>query len=410
MVRTRDFLLLLLAFVVVGLLVGLLVRLAAPRWWRRRGVRLALAGLVAVDAVLPVAWFALMRLGQTDTADNLVTRLLALFFLQVAVAAALVVAGLWRAGRRQREDVPDGPGADVRRRRRVLLQAAALSIPAAAAATGLGGVAEAAGPVRLRRRTLRVPGLPDGLAGLRILHFADVHLWHLVRLPDLERALRKAPRGEYDLVCVTGDLADDMAQLPRALELIAGLDAPLGHYACLGNHEHARDLPGALQAYARGPVELLRASGKVLRHGGQPFVVAGIDDLRAVPRLAQRTFYPDQLQRALRPVAEDAFTLLLSHRPSVMPYAADAGVDVVLAGHTHAGQLAILGTSILELNGAARWAWGVYRRQDTVMHVTCGMGQWFPFRLGCPPEMVLLELQPAPGGERGERRPQAAAR
>jgi hypothetical protein len=70
-------------------------------------------------------------------------------------------------------------------------------------------------------------------------------------------------------------------------------------------------------------------------------------------------------------------------------------VDVVLAGHTHGGQLAIAGTSILELNGAARWAWGTYREGRTAMHVTCGMGQWFPFRLGCPPEMVVVRLRRA---------------
>jgi hypothetical protein len=269
-----------------------------------------------------------------------------------------------------------------------------MALPTAAAAAGLGGVAEAASPVRVRRRTLAVADLPPELDGLRILHFADVHLWHLVRLPDLERALRRAPRGEYDLVCVTGDLADDMSQLPRALELIAGLDAPLGHYACLGNHEHARDLPGALAAFADGPVTLLRTAGVRLQWRGRPFVLAGID-LRAVPRISQAEFYPDQLERALAPVAEDAPTILLSHRPSVLPHAARRGVDVVLAGHTHGGQLAIAGTSILELNGAARWAWGTYRQGRTAMHVTCGMGQWFPFRLGCPPEMVVVRLRRA---------------
>jgi len=127
-------------------------------------------------------------------------------------------------------------------------------------------------------------------------------------------------------------------------------------------------------------------------HNGQPFVLAGIDDLRAVPRVTQRDFYPDQLHRAMGPTAPMTFSIVLSHRPSVLPYASAAGANVVLAGHTHGGQMAIGGVSILQLNGATRWAWGEYRHDRTVMHVTCGMGQWFPFRLGCPPEMVLLEL------------------
>jgi uncharacterized protein len=396
MIRWQDFLLLLAAFLAVGALLAVLVRVALPGWWRRIVVRRAVILALALNLLLPGAWYVLMRLALTDTADGLVPLLLGLFFGQLAVAGWLFLRVLWRAGARRRQWTASGP---VRLdRRRFLLQGTALALPAAAAAAGMGGVIEAASPVRLRRETLRLPGLPDALSGLRILHFADVHLWKLVRLPDLERALRRAPRGEYDLVCVTGDLANDMTQLPRALELIAGLEAPLGHYACLGNHEHAKGLSAAVAAYAAGPVTLLRASGKQLQHRGHPFVLAGIDDLRAVPRVSQRVFYPDQIRRALGPTPRESFSVLLSHRPSVLPYAAQAGVDLVLAGHTHGGQLAIGGRSILEIKGATRWAWGTYRHQDAVMHVTCGMGQWFPFRLGCPPEMVLLELRPPIAG------------
>lgn len=395
MVRWQDYLVLVAAFLAVGSLLVVLVRAALPRWWRRPAVRRAGVLLVGVNVLLPSVWYSLMRLGLTDTADGLVTLQLGLFFLQLAIGGCLLLRVLWRAGEHVRQR---GATAGVRLdRRRFLLQGSAVALPAAAGATGLGGVLEASSPVRLRRETLRLPNLPDALAGLRILHFADVHLWRLVRLPDLERALRRAPRGEYDLVCVTGDLANDMSQLPRALELIAGLEAPLGHYACLGNHEHAKGLQEALVAYAAGPVTLLRASGKRLHFGGHPFVLAGIDDLRAAPRISQRVFYPDQVGRALGPTEPGSFVVMLSHRPSVLPFAAQAGVDLVLAGHTHGGQLAIFGRSVLELNGSVPWAWGTYRHQDAVMHVTCGMGQWFPFRLGCPPEMVLLELRPETG-------------
>jgi uncharacterized protein len=392
MVRWRDYLLLLSAFLTVGTVLVVFVRAAAGRWWARPRWRRAAWTLLALDLAVPTAWFVLMRLGWTHEADGLVTVQLGLFFGQLALGGGLLLLVLWRAGARWR-DRPAGDGVARPDRRRFLLQGAALALPAAAGAAGLGGVLESAGPVRLRRRTLRLPGLPPELSGLRILHFADVHLWHLVRLPDLQRALRRAPRGEYDLVCVTGDLADDMAQLPAALELIAGLAAPLGHFACLGNHEHARGLDQALAAYAAGPVELLRGGGTVLRHRGRPFVLAGIDDPRAAPRTSQRAFYADQVERAFAGAPDGHFRVLLSHRPSVLPQAARAEVDLVLAGHTHGGQLAIAGRSILQLYGAASWAWGVYRRGRTVMHVTCGMGQWFPFRLGCPPELVLLELR-----------------
>lgn len=396
MVRWRDYLLLLVAFLSVATLLVAFLRAARPSWWRRDVVRRWAWTLLALNAAVPTLWYALMRLGLTHQADGLVSLQLVLFFGQIALGGALLLHVLWRAGDRWRHAPLAGHSEADRLsagRRRFLLQGAALMVPAAAAATGLGGVMESTGAVRVRRRTLVLPALPPELAGLRILHFADVHLWHLVRLPDLERALRRVSAGQYDLVCVTGDLADEMWQLPPALRLIAALGAPLGHYACLGNHEHARGLREALAAYASGPVELLRASGRMLRWRGRDFWIAGIDDQRAAPRTPQRVFYPDQLARALAPREPDMFSVLLSHRPSVLPYAAAAGVDLVLAGHTHGGQLGIAGRSILQLNGAARWAWGEYREGPTAMHVTSGLGQWFPFRLGCPPEMVLLELR-----------------
>lgn len=395
MVRWRDYLLLLGAFLTVGSCLLVIVRAAWRPWWRNAAVRGAGLFLLGLNLLAPTVWFVLMRQGWTQQADGLVTLQLGLFFGQLLLGGALVLLALWRAGARWRlRPAAAGMRPD---RRRFLLQGAALALPAVAGATGLGGVLESTAPVRLRRRTLELPALPPQLSGLRILHFADVHLWRLVRLPDLERALRRAPRGQYDLVCVTGDLADDMRQLPAALRLIAALDAPLGHYACLGNHEHARGLRRALAIYADGPVELLRAGGKLLRHRGCPFVLGGIDDVRAMPRARQRDFFPDQIARALAGAEPPTFRVLMSHRPAVLPYAAAAGIDLVLAGHTHGGQLAVAGHSILQFNGAAPWAWGVYRYRQTVLHVTCGMGQWFPFRLGCPPEMVLLELRPAPG-------------
>ncbi|MBD3221737.1 hypothetical protein GF314_10885 [bacterium] len=394
MIGLRDALYMLVAFLGLGAVVALLVRVGLRPWWDRRGMRAAVVVLLLLDVLVPAAWYLLKRLGQAVAADTLVTWQLALFFGQIALIGALVLAILLRAGGRLR--LGKAPPPPSRSRRRFLFDASAAAVPLVAAGCGVGGVVEASSPVRVVRRRLELPGLPARLAGLRILHFADVHLWDLVKLDHLERALALAPRGEFDLVCVTGDLADDMTQLPRALEMIADLPAPLGHFACLGNHEHARGLQPALRAFADGPVQLLRTGGRVLQHREQPFVVAGIDDLRSAPRVPMNDFYPDQLRRALGPTAPDAFSIVLSHRPSALPYAAAAGVDLVLAGHTHGGQMAIAGRSVLELNGAAEWVWGVYRHDRTVLHVTCGLGHWFPFRLGCPPEMVVLELAQAP--------------
>jgi predicted MPP superfamily phosphohydrolase len=68
-------------------------------------------------------------------------------------------------------------------------------------------------------------------------------------------------------------------------------------------------------------------------------------------------------------------------------------VDLTLAGHTHGGQAALAGRSILTVASPEKYPWGVYAKGRSRLHVTSGVGQWFPFRFGCPPETVILELR-----------------
>ena len=108
MVRTRDFLLLLLAFLALGAVICVILRLVLRSWWQRRGVRRATAVLLTLDLAVPGMWFGLMRLGCTDAADSLVTAQLALFFGQIALGGGLILAALLRAAghlRRQRAPV-----------------------------------------------------------------------------------------------------------------------------------------------------------------------------------------------------------------------------------------------------------------------------------------------------------------
>ncbi len=245
----------------------------------------------------------------------------------------------------------------------------------------------------MRRRTVVLPDLPEALDGLRILHLSDTHLWHFVTLADLDAALAQVPADEVDLVCFTGDIADDLDQLAPALERVAALAPPLGCFACLGNHEYARGLGRVLRTFAGSPVSLLRAGGKRLQHRGADFYLVGIDDPRDSPGVQRERFYREQVETVMRPVPQGSFTIALSHRPGAFDAAAAAGISLTLAGHTHGGQAAVLGASILAIATPERYPWGLYERDGRALHVTCGVGHWFPVRLGCPPELVLLQLR-----------------
>jgi len=395
MARLGDFGTLLGLQIVCGLIILLLLRTVLRHWWRRRPVRRATWIVLALDVALPVLWFALARSGRNVAADGVIPWLILILVAQVAVIFALALAGLLKAA--ERLPVPRVPGTQRKlfdpRRRQLLLRGTAAALPVVAVAVCGTGFAEARQTARLKRRVLRLPHLPEPLDGLKILQISDVHLWDLVRLPDLAAALARVPRGEADLVCVTGDLADDLVQLPDALEMIAGLNPPLGCYACLGNHEHSRGLSRVLTIFADGPVMLLRTAGRRLRRDDADLWLTGIDDPRARPLENRSDFYAQQLDGALGPVPDGAFTILMSHRPGGFDQAAARRVDLTLSGHTHGGQAALAGHSILSVASPQKYPWGIYRRGDSLLHVTCGAGQWFPFRFGCPPEIVMLELR-----------------
>jgi uncharacterized protein len=385
---------LLVAQAMAGGLVGVLARFVVPGGLGRgtRAQRTVVL-LLAADVLLPALWFGLARGLNTRLADGLIPWLILLFLGQVTAALVLAPAALLRAGRRRRARVPDDDAPVDHLRRRVLLRGAALALPAIALSAGTTGAAQASRTARLRRRTVVLPDLPAALDGLRILHLSDTHLWHFVTIADLEAALEQVSADEVDLICFTGDIADDLDQLAPALACVAALAPPLGCFACLGNHEYARGLDRVLPAFAGSRVSLLRAGGTRLRHQGADFYLVGIDDPRDSPGVARDQFFREQVETVMRPVPEGAFTIALSHRPGVFEAAAAAGVALTLAGHTHGGQAAVLETSILAIATPERYPWGLYTREARVLHVTCGVGHWFPVRLGCPPELVLLQLR-----------------
>ena len=394
MVTSSEFLILIVVQLAAGGAVCALARVAAAGGLLHgaRGRRLA-ASLLAADLALPVLWFVCARGWNPHLGDGLIPWLILLFVGQATVALLLALVALLRAGRKRRRDTDEATLAGDRLQRRVLLRAAAVALPAVAVATGAGGAVEAARTAQLRRRTVVLADLPPALAGLRILHLSDTHLWRFVTLPDLEEALAQLAGERIDLVCLTGDVADDLDQLAPALARIAQLAPPLGCFACLGNHEYARGLPRVLADFASSDVQLLRAAGQRIRHDGAEFRLVGLDDPRRAPGTVRDAFYRAQVEAVMRPVPPGSFVIAMSHRPGAFPAAADAGISLTLAGHTHGGQAAVLGTSLLAIATPEPYPWGLYERDGKILHVTCGAGHWFPVRLGCPPEIVLLELQ-----------------
>lgn len=260
------------------------------------------------------------------------------------------------------------------------------------------GVAEAVAVVRTDR-VLPVPGLDARLAGLRIAHLSDFHLGAPgPNATATRRAVRIAMAAEPDLIAITGDQLSHPRGTDDLLEVLADLDAPLGVWAILGNHDlgYSRDplsRAGEVPDYASAGVRLLRDETVVVERGGVRIAISGIE-----PRRQERPTFTTPLGAPLLapwPAADAALHLVLSHYPDLFDEVPEGARDIVLAGHLHGGQICVPWPSgRLRLSQLGqRYADGVFGRGGSTLHVTRGVGTTFvPFRILARPEVPILEL------------------
>ncbi len=251
--------------------------------------------------------------------------------------------------------------------------------------------------VGLNKLTILIPGLPPGLAGLRIAQVTDFHFrrWNGV----MQAARNILESLEYDLLVTTGDFVDVPHLWATAVELTRRFFEPLvGRapiYAVLGNHDDPR-----LAAAPEMPLTFLRNESVVLELRGTPVRLVGIE---------QSIHGGEDIEAALGAGPRGVgLTILLAHFPStVFRIPADA-VDLVLSGHTHGGQVRIPVLGCLWANDRIplRLARGLHRIGSTWLHTSAGIGVSPPIRVRilCPPQVDLLELQPAEGDFEADRR------
>ncbi len=238
-----------------------------------------------------------------------------------------------------------------------------------------------------------IPGLPAERDGTVVVLVSDLHVGSILGKGWLEARLAEIASLRPDLVAVCGDVFE--GDSPREAELAASfrrLSAPLGVFAVTGNHE--------LHGSGPGRAGLLEQAGfRVLRDGwveaAPGLVVAGVDDLRALRR---RPETPAAIDRALSGRPPGA-AILLSHSPLFTERAAGAGAGLVLAGHTHDGQIWPFGFVTRRRYPLMA---GRYDVNGATVIVGRGTGTWGPpmrlFRRG---EIVRVVLRSAAEGARG---------
>jgi predicted MPP superfamily phosphohydrolase len=282
-----------------------------------------------------------------------------------------------------------GPTFDPARRRLLNATGGAL-LAAPFAIVGYGALVERL-DFHVREVEIKVPNLPEGLDGLRLLQLSDIHLSAFLSEKDLARVIDSANELHPHLALVTGDLITQAGDpLEACLRQIARLRADAGILGCMGNHEdYARCENLTEREGARLGIPFLRGRAQALRFGGAVLNVAGVDYQRSGQ---------DYLRGAERLVLPGAYNLLLSHNPNVFPVAVEKGYDLTLAGHTHGGQVnvEILHQPINAARFYTPFVYGLYRQGAAAEYVTRGIGTiGIPARIGAPPEIALLRLRKA---------------
>ena len=263
-------------------------------------------------------------------------------------------------------------------------------LAAALRLTGLyaTGVRNAVSPI-VRNLSIAFETLPAELDGFTVLHLSD---FHIDGVPGLAEAMSSLLGDlQPDLCVLTGDYrfedqgpCEDVYPLMR--QLVDSVRARLGIYGILGNHDSS-EIAYRLEEMG---VRMLINEAVEIRDSSASFWLAGVDD--------PFDFRCHDLARALSPIPPGSFQILLAHAPEIYQAAAQAGVDLYLSGHTHAGQIRLPGIGAVRSNAHCprQYAFGPWQHEAMRGHTSAGIGcSSLPVRFACPPEAVMIELRRA---------------
>lgn len=249
---------------------------------------------------------------------------------------------------------------------------------------------------RLREMDVPISNLPPALDGVTIVHVSDLHVGPFTSESVTARIAERINSLRADLVVFTGDLINSkLTELPQGIAFMRSLEAKSGVYLVEGNH----DLFDGREAFENQ----IRASGinfllnetATLRVRNQPLQLLGLRWGGGVgnPNATDEAGIRESLAELLTlREGKEVFPLLLAHHPHVFDAAAEAGLPLTLAGHTHGGQLMLspeLGFGPLIF----RYWSGLYQKSNSRLVVSNGAGNWFPMRTAAPAEIALLKLR-----------------
>lgn len=308
-----------------------------------------------------------------------------------AVKVGDLLAGLIRrpAGQAADEEEADAAVLEGPTRREVVLGALA-ALPPLVSSGWAVGASLSLDHFGIRELAVPIAGLPPQLDGLVIAHVTDSHVGKFTHGRTLRKITEATNDLNADLVAFTGDLIDfKLDDLEPGIEMLQRMKSRYGLFAVEGNHDLFADRRFFESEVKRSGIPLLLNESAGIDIHGQLVQILGLKWGPLHDR-AQRSI-TDQVRQVMPLVQRGAFPILLAHHPHALDPAAEAGLPLVLAGHTHGGQL-MLTESIGAGPVLFKYLSGLYTRGNSSLVVSNGVGNWFPVRMNAPAEIIKLTL------------------
>jgi uncharacterized protein len=236
---------------------------------------------------------------------------------------------------------------------------------------------------------LDVPRLPPALDGLSIVHLSDTHFTGRIGKAYFHEAVRVSNELQPDLVCITGDIVDKSVCIDWIADTLGRLTARHGVYVVLGNHDRHVDYGRLRRALPESGLVDLGGRWRSVVINGAPVELGGhegpwFDGLVDASARSSGAFH-----------APYGLRIVLAHTPDQFAWARRNDVDLLLAGHTHGGQIRIppLGAILSPTWDGVKYISGVFYNPPTILHVTRGLSADLPIRWNCPPEIACLRLR-----------------
>jgi uncharacterized protein len=328
---------------------------------------------------IPAAWYALVLLW------GLIFLPLAGVPTMVAWSLGTLIRKISRTIRRTKVPPPQTAGRSWTRRE--WLGTAAVSLPVVATFGTAAFCLPRMTRFRTRELAVSIKDLPPALDGMRIAHLSDTHVGKFTRGSVLDEIVAATNRLEADLVLFTGDLIDNtIRDLPVAVQMLQRLKPGAGLFVIEGNHDLFDDPAGFERGVRDGGLAMLRNEAATVLVRGVPVQILGIVWNHGEKKMAQAV----ETVAALRDPA--AFPILLAHHPHAFERAAELGIPLTLAGHTHGGQL-MLTPEVGAGPVMFRYWTGLYQKLGRSLVVSNGTGNWFPLRVNAPAEIIHITLR-----------------